>query len=223
VIRCAIFDCDGTLVDSGATIHRALGLAFEEHGLTLPPRSQAQRVIGLSLVEAMAFLAPALDEAEHRALAETYKNAFVRLRAQQQVDEPLFDGILPLLDALEAGGWVLAVATGKSDRGLKHCLAAHGLHARFISLQTADRHPSKPHPSMALTAMADCGAEPERSIVIGDTGWDMGMAKAAGCHAIGALWGYHDHHELRAAGADALAEAPADVLALSEQLVSVTA
>jgi phosphoglycolate phosphatase len=223
MIRCAIFDCDGTLVDSGGTIHRALGLAFAEHGLELPPRSRAQRVIGLSLVEAMAELAPERDTDLHRRMAETYKDAFVTLRGQKAVEEPLYDGILPLLDALEANGWALAVATGKSDRGLRHCLTSHGLHARFVSLQTADRHPSKPHPSMALQALADCGADPERAVVIGDTAWDIGMAKAAGCHAIGVLWGYHEHGELTAAGADALAERPADVVDQAEQLVSVAA
>jgi phosphoglycolate phosphatase len=223
MIRCAIFDCDGTLVDSGATIHRALGLAFAEHGLTLPARSEAQKVIGLSLVEAMAQLAPELSGEEHQRLSDTYKQAFVTLRGAGEVDEPLFDGILPLLDALEERGWLLAVATGKSDRGLRHCLERHGLHARFLSLQTADRHPSKPHPSMALTAMAECGAEPARSVVIGDTGWDMGMARAGGCHALGALWGYHDRTELLQAGADALAEGPDEVLDLAERMVKVAA
>lgn len=221
--RCAIFDCDGTLVDSGGTIHRALGLAFAEHGLTLPPRSESQKVIGLSLVEAMAMLAPELPDDEHRALSETYKQAFVAMRGAREVEEPLFDGILPLLDALEARGWLLAVATGKSDRGLRHCLTAHGIHARFLSLQTADRHPSKPHPSMALQALTDCGAEPAQAVVIGDTGWDMGMAKAAGCRAIGALWGYHDAVELTDAGADVLASEPAEVFDLAEQLVKVAA
>jgi phosphoglycolate phosphatase len=156
-------------------------------------------------------------------MAETYRQSFVTLRGQAQVEEPLFDGILPLLDALEERGWLLAVATGKSDRGLKHCLTSHGLHHRFLSLQTADRHPSKPHPSMALTAMADCGAAPKQCVVIGDTAWDMGMAKGAGCHAIGALWGYHDAAELTGAGANALAAEPAEVLAIAEELVKVAA
>ncbi|WP_426268015.1 HAD-IA family hydrolase [Sphingomonas sp. LHG3443-2] len=222
-MRCAVFDCDGTLVDSGGTIHRALGLAFAEHGLELPPRQQAQRVIGLSLVEAMAELAPSQDSDLHGRMAQTYKDAFVTLRGQQQVEEPLYDGILPLLDALEERGWLLAVATGKSDRGLRHCLTAHGLHARFLSLQTADRHPSKPHPSMTLQALADCGADPQHSVVIGDTGWDMRMAKAAGAHAIGVLWGYHEEAELRAAGADTIAARPADVLDQAEQLVKAAA
>ena len=223
MIRCAIFDCDGTLVDSGGTIHRALGLAFAEHDVPMPPRHLAQKVIGLSLVEAMQALAPELEPDSHQLLAHTYKDAFVTLRADRQVEEPLYDGIVAQLDALEARGWRLAVATGKSDRGLRHCLTAHGIHARFVSLQTADRHPSKPHPSMVLTAMADCGAEPAQSVVIGDTGWDMGMACAAGAHGIGVLWGYHDETELRAAGASVLAAEPAELVELCETLVGVAA
>ncbi len=219
MIRLAIFDCDGTLVDSGATIHRALAEAFTLRGRPVPEQRDSKKVVGLSLPEAMAMLAPDADAAEHARLAEAYKDAFVGLRAAGQVAEPLFDGILPLLDALEADGWLLAVATGKSDRGLQHCLAANGLADRFISLQTADRHPSKPHPSMALQAMADAGADPHMSAVIGDTGWDMGMARAAGCGAIGVTWGYHDEAELWATGAQAVAAEPLDVLGIADRLV----
>ena len=137
--RLAIFDCDGTLVDSGATIHRALRAAFDVHGLECPPPAVSRKVIGLSLFEAMARLAP---DADHEALTRSYKDAFFAMRTDGHVEEPLFDGILPLLDILESEGWVLAIATGKSDRGLRHCLESHGIHARFMSLQTADRHPS---------------------------------------------------------------------------------
>jgi phosphoglycolate phosphatase len=216
----AIFDCDGTLVDSGATIHRALRAAFDTHGFDCPPPAVSRKVIGLSLVEAMAVLAP---QADHEALSRTYKDAFIALRAGGHVEEPLFDGILPLLDALEAEGWLLAVATGKSDRGLRHCLESHGIHARFVSLQTADRHPSKPHPGMARLAMAEAGAAPESSVVIGDTSYDMGMAVAAGTGAIGAAWGYHDRDELTAAGAHGIAEEPADVLGIARQWVEKAA
>jgi phosphoglycolate phosphatase len=210
--RLAIFDCDGTLVDSGASIHRALKAAFEVHGLDCPPPSISRKIIGLSLVEAMAALAPRYD---HDALSRTYKEAFFAMRQDGHVEEPLFEGILPLLDALEADGWLLAVATGKSDRGLRHCLESHGIHARFVSLQTADRHPSKPHPAMALAAIAEAGAAPETSVVIGDTSFDIGMALAAGAGAIGAGWGYHEAEELAAAGAHGIAEGPADVLAIA--------
>jgi phosphoglycolate phosphatase len=212
VNRLAIFDCDGTLVDSGATIHRALSAAFEHNGLELPPPHISRKVIGLSLTEAMAALLPDAAPERHLAIAEDYKRAFWTLRAAGQVDEPLFEGVLELLDRLEDEGWLLAVATGKSDRGLRHCLDQHGIHARFVSLQTADRHPSKPHPSMVSQAIADAGAAPETSVVVGDTSFDMAMAINAGARGIGAGWGYHDSDELLAAGAVAVAERPLDVL-----------
>ena len=218
--RLAIFDCDGTLVDSGATIYRALQTAFELHDLDCPPPSVSRKVIGLSLAEAMTALAP---DADPDALSRTYKEAFFAMRHAGQVEEPLFDGILPLIDALEGAGWLLAVATGKSDRGLRHCLESHGIHARFVSLQTADRHPSKPDPAMTLAAIAEAGSASELSIVIGDTSFDMGMAVAAGTGAIGAAWGYHDAEELRAAGAHSVAQAPADVLGLARQWVEKAA
>ena len=210
--RLAIFDCDGTLVDSGATIYAALKTSFERNGLAVPPPVRARRVIGLSLVEAMASLLPDLGAEDHLELAEDYKRAFMALRVAGQVEEPLFDGALELLDALEAQGWLLAVATGKSDRGLNHCLTRHGIHARFVSLQTADRHPSKPHPSMVEQAIADAGAAPATTIVVGDTSFDMAMAANAGAEGIGAGWGYHEAEELLAAGAIGVAEEPIGVL-----------
>ena len=205
--KLAIFDCDGTLVDSGATIHAALGTALGAHGHDCPPPAVTRQVIGLSLDEAMAALVP---EADYSQLSRSYKDAFVAMRGAGQVEEPLYDGITDLLDAREADGWLLGVATGKSDRGLRHCLTIHGIFDRFITLQTADRHPSKPHPAMALAAMAEAGAEPHRTVFIGDTGWDMGCARAAGCGAIGAGWGYHELDELRAMGAHFVAGQPAE-------------
>jgi len=212
VNRLAIFDCDGTLVDSGATIHRALSTAFEQNGLELPAPEVSRKVIGLSLTEAMSALLPEAPPERHIALAEDYKRAFWNLRAAGEVEEPLFDGVLELLDTLEHDGWLLAVATGKSDRGLKHCLENHGIRARFVSLQTADRHPSKPHPSMVEQAIADAGSAPKASVVVGDTSFDMAMAVSAGASGIGAGWGYHDAEELLEAGAVAVAERPTDVL-----------
>jgi phosphoglycolate phosphatase len=219
VTKLAIFDCDGTLVDSGTTIHSALAETFELHGVALPPPRECRKVIGLSLIQAMGALVPDAAESDHFQLAETYKTCFHRARREGRVEEPLFDGILDLLDTLESNGWLLAVATGKSDRGLRLCLESHGLHARFLSLQTADRHPSKPAPQMALAAMADAGAAPGRTIVIGDTSFDMGMAVAAGATGIGAGWGYHEPEELLSAGACAVADAPADVAAIAENAI----
>lgn len=217
--RLALFDCDGTLVDSGATINRVLALTFAEAGLPVPEARQSRRVIGLSLIEAMSALLPDLDTADHAALAENYKRQFIALRGAGEVEEPLFDGVLDLLDRLEQDGWLLGVATGKSDRGLKHCLDLHGIHARFVSLQTADRHPSKPHPSMALLAIEEAGASPATTFVVGDTSFDMAMAAAAGALPVGAGWGYHDADDLLRAGAAGVAEAPGDVLALISEHV----
>lgn len=217
--RLAIFDCDGTLVDSGATIHTALRVSFEANGLEAPPPVVSRRVIGLSLTEAMAALLPDADAARHHKLAEDYKQAFMGLRVAGRVEEPLFDGVLELLDALEHEGWLLAVATGKSDRGLRHCLEQHGIHARFMSLQTADRHPSKPHPSMVEQAIADAGATPETTFVVGDTSFDMAMAVNAGATGIGAGWGYHDAEDLLDAGAVAVAGLPGEVLSLVREHV----
>lgn len=211
MVRLAIFDCDGTLADSGASIHRAVETTFLAHGLTPPPRSEAKKVIGLSLDLAMERLAP---DADHAALVDTYKHSFAAMRSAGDLHEPLFDGIGDLLDALDDDGWLLAVATGKSMRGLVHLLDHHGLASRFVSLQTADHNPSKPHPAMALAAMADAGADPSRTVFIGDTSWDMGCAVNAGVGAIGAGWGYHDVDALLDAGAHGIASTPGEVAAL---------
>jgi phosphoglycolate phosphatase len=215
VNRLAIFDCDGTLVDSQASICRAMEACFAEAGLAAPCRTRTRRVVGLSLVEAMRAMLPEAEHDAHVALAEGYKRAFQRLRGDGLAEEPLYDGVAALIDALEAEGWLLGIATGKSDRGLKLCLERHGLAGRFVTLQTADRHPSKPHPSMIEAALAQAGAAAETSLMIGDTSFDMAMARAAGVRAIGVAWGYHDPHELTAAGADHVAVRPLDIIELA--------
>lgn len=213
--RLAIFDCDGTLVDSQHNICAAMAECFGAAGLAPPPHAQTRRVVGLSLVEAMRAMLPEAEPDFHAALAEDYKRAFQEMRARGLDEEPLYEGIAELIDALEADGWLLAVATGKSDRGLALCLEHHGLGGRFVSLQTADRHPSKPHPSMIDQAMAEAGAAAERTVMIGDTSYDMAMARAAGVGAIGVSWGYHDPHDLIGAGAHHIADIPREIVALT--------
>src|SRR4051794_35645926 len=216
--RLAIFDCDGTLVDSQANICVAMEECFVRAGFEAPPRERTRRVVGLSLVEAMRAMRPGAESEIHLALAEGYKQVFQGLRAEGLVEEPLYDGVADLLDTLEREGWLLAIATGKSDRGLALCLERHGLGGRFVSLQTADRHPSKPHPSMVEQALAEAGADPALSMMIGDTSYDMAMAKAAGVRAIGVAWGYHDAEELLAAGADYVVRHPSEITELVKVL-----
>jgi phosphoglycolate phosphatase len=210
--RLAVFDCDGTLVDSQANICRAMAAAYAALGLPAPPPAAIRGIVGLSLVEAVAMLSPDAGPSRHEELAAAYKQAFWRMRADATLDpEPLYDGIVALLDALAADGWQLGVATGKSDRGLALLLAHHGLADRFVTLQTADRHPSKPHPAMLEAAMAEAGADPHMTVMIGDTSYDMAMARAAGVRAIGVTWGYHDEAALRAGGAHVIAQVCAEV------------
>lgn len=208
MIRLAIFDCDGTLVDSQANIVTAMADAFAGAGLAAPDPAAVRRIVGLSLREAMTVLAPGADAV---ALAERYKSCFHRLRLEGRVEEALYDGVPAMLAAMEDAGWLLGVATGKSDRGLRLVLEHHGLAHRFVTLQTADRHPSKPHPAMIEQALAETGAERAQAVMIGDTSFDIAMAHNAGVRAIGVAWGYHDPAELLAEGADAVARHPSEI------------
>jgi phosphoglycolate phosphatase len=180
--------------------------AFDEARMVPPPRHATRRIVGLSLVEAMRVLLPDATDTLHRDMAERYKASFFTLRGNGLVDEPLYDGIAALLSELDESGWLLGVATGKSDRGLERCLDFHGIKGLFVTLQTADRHPSKPHPSMIEQALADAGVAVTDAVMIGDTVYDIHMGVAAGCKTIGVGWGYHPLDELREAGADFLVE-----------------
>jgi phosphoglycolate phosphatase len=207
-VKLAVFDCDGTLVDGQASICEAMEAGFAAAALPAPDRHLVRRIVGLSLPQAVRMLAPDASEDQLSIAVETYKDSFRSSRLEGRLQEPLFDGIVPLLDRLAAAGWTLAVATGKSDRGLFSCLTMHGIHDRFVSLQTADRHPSKPHPAMLEQAMQDAGAQPADTVMLGDTTFDMTMAQAAGARGVGVDWGYHTREELLAEGAEMVAETP---------------
>ena len=206
--RLALFDCDGTLVDGQAGVVNAMEASFTELGLPAPDRHQVRRIVGLSLPQAIRLLAPDTNEAIRAELDAAYRRIFRAARESGQLVEPLYDGIAELVGDLAAESWVLGVATGKSQRGLEHCLATHGLTAHFATLQTADHHPSKPHPSMVETALAETGVEARNCTMIGDTQFDMAMAVNAGVRAIGVDWGYHTVEELLEAGAEAVATSP---------------
>lgn len=210
-VKLALFDCDGTLSDGQAEVCEAMAAAFDAAGLPAPDQHEVRRIVGLSLPVAIARLAPDEEPEVHAFAVTQYKHFYFQARQQGRVIEPLFNGIAPLVERLHDSGWTLGVATGKSDRGLNATLAMHGLARFFTTLQTADRHPSKPNPSMALAAMAEVKAAPDATVMIGDTAYDMEMARAAGVRAIGVAWGYHAPEELLAAGASAVAATPAEL------------
>lgn len=215
--RLAVFDCDGTLVDGQADVCWAMERAFTRAGLPAPDNHAVRRIVGLSLPAAVRSLAPELSDDQNRAVTEFYRSSFRARREEGLLDEPLYDGIADLLRDLHAGGWSLAVATGKSDRGLAACLAAHGIADLFVSLQTADRHPSKPHPAMLEAALSEAGASRAQAVMIGDTSFDMMMARNIGVAAIGVGWGYHGAGELLASGAALVVATAADLATALEE------
>jgi phosphoglycolate phosphatase len=177
--------------------------AFAACGLEPPSRARSLSIVGLSLAEAFTALVGAGGPIE--ALAEAYKAAFGRLRADPACEEPLFPGAEALIARLAARSDImLGIATGKSRRGVAHILETHGWTDVFATVQTADDAPSKPDPTMLRQALADTGIQAESAVMIGDTSFDMGMAKAARLHAVGVSWGYHPVAALREAGADTI-------------------
>jgi len=191
-LRLVIFDVDGTLVDSQAEIFAAMTLAFQSEGQDVPARDRVLSIVGLSLDEAFAALCPEVAKVQRSRLVEGYKGAFMQLRTENQEMGPLFPGAMDALEVLRAQDHtLLAVATGKSRRGLDKVLERHGLTGVFQSEQVADHHPSKPNPSMILTALNETGVAPDRSVMLGDTTFDMDMARGAGIKKIGVSWGYH--------------------------------
>jgi len=204
--RLAVFDVDGTLIDSQHNIVASMIGACERNAVAAPGADEIRRIIGLSLQEAVMRLLPGVEDGLILRVIEDYKNGFAELRARPDHHEPLFPGVMEALDALEADGWVLAVATGKSRRGLLAMIDRHGLQGRFVSLQSADDNPGKPDPAMLRRAIAEAGARAEESVMIGDTSYDMQMGRSAGARAIGVGWGYHAPEELLATGADLVVE-----------------
>ncbi len=197
-LRLVIFDVDGTLIDSQAEILAAMTLAFAGEGIAMPDRNAVLSIVGLSLDEAFMRLCPDADAAGRGRLVAGYKDAFAGLRTQEKELGPLFPGARAALEVLQAQDHtLLAVATGKSRRGLDKVLERHGLTGVFHSEQVSDHHPSKPNPSMILTALNETGVSPQATVMLGDTTFDMDMGRAAGVRTIGASWGYHPADDLR--------------------------
>ena len=202
--RLVVFDCDGTLVDSQYVIIESMQGAFERHGLALPTPKAIKHIVGLSLPDAISRLYGPNEEDEKPSidiLASAYRDDFTKVRASKQIHEPLYPHVIETLELLQEAGYLLGIATGKSQCGLLETLGAHGLTKYFATLQTADIAPGKPHPGMMERAMAETGAEKDDTVLIGDTVFDIEMAHNAGTRAFGVSWGYHEVDKLHAAGA----------------------
>ncbi len=221
-MKLVIFDCDGTLVDSQHMICAAMRQAYEANNLSVPAREQLLAIVGLSLPDAFRRLAAMTSrDVDHpvESLVTCYKNAFAELRSSIDHLEPLYPGAREAVDTLAGRpDTLLGIATGKSQRGVRAVLGRHGLAERFATIQTSDDAPSKPHPGMVLAAMRETGAAPHETVVVGDTVFDLEMARAAGACAIGVGWGYHPPAALRDAGADAMIEGFADLLPTLDRL-----
>jgi len=201
-VKLIIFDCDGTLVDSQHGIVHSMQQAYALVGIEWPGREATMSIVGLSLIEAMRHMAPQHDHQTHVALAEAYKSTFKAARLERMHEEPLYDGCREVLDQYHAmDDVILAIATGKSQRGVKALIEREGLQGYFTSIQTADDAPSKPHPGMIHQAVSETGTMLEKTVMVGDTTYDMAMARSAGVGAIGVSWGYHPAESLISSGA----------------------
>ena len=182
------FDWDGTLFDSTALIVKCIQAAVRDVGGTVPSDQDAAYVIGLGLMQALAHAAPDVPRERYTQLGERYQHHYVR----EQNRISLFEGVLPMLESLRERGHLLAVATGKSRRGLDEALHTVELQGRFHGSRTADETAGKPHPLMLMELMAEFGTSPERTLMIGDTTHDLQMALNAGCASLGVSYGAHE-------------------------------
>ena len=202
----ALFDCDGTLLDGQHTVLAAMRDAWADHGLGRPDDDRVRGMIGLALHDAIGRILPEHAEADPVAVMASYRRAYFVHREQHGAVDPAYPGIAECLDRLEQAGILLGVATGKSLRALHAAMAAHGWSDRFVTIQTPDHGPGKPDPNMVHRALAEAGVDADRTIMIGDTSFDMEMAMAAGVGAIGVAWGYHPVEALNAAGAERIVD-----------------
>ena len=216
----AVFDVDGTLVDSREIIFDCAREGFAMSGLPEPTYDEVRQIVGLTLHEALGRMAPDLDAPGLDQLVANFQRVFRRYHEDLHFVEPLYEGAAELLDHLKAEGWKIAMATGKSRRGVETIIRMHGWADLFDSTHCSDDGPGKPHPAMLQAAMAARDASPERTVMIGDTAHDITMARAAGARAQGVAWGFHTAEEVAAAGADHVADTFADLRAALDRFAA---
>ena len=219
-MKLVLFDCDGTLVDSAHLIHEVMVRTFRHFELDEPLPAATHAIIGLTLDVAIARMR-GLDavDAQASAMMAHYKSIFGPTRLEAGFQEPLFAGIDGVMaDLASQDDLILGAVTGKSRRGLNLVCETHGWTETFFVSRTADDCPSKPHPAMVLECCDVAGISAPDTIVIGDSIYDMEMAKAAGAKALGVSWGYGAVADLSRAGADAIAGSTAEIPALIRQI-----
>ncbi len=217
-LKLVLFDADGTLVDSIAVIHECMRRTFVAHGLEEPREAQSRAIVGLTLDKAIAtMLGQEIDE-QIVAMANHYKKTYLEVARETGHESSLFPGIEAMIHRLaKIDNLLIGMVTGKARRGIDRFLDAHGFRPFFIVSRSADDCPSKPHPAMVLECCREAGMEAKDTVVVGDTSFDMLMAKTAGAHAYGVKWGYHAPEELENAGADRMVSSVAE---LEELLVA---
>jgi phosphoglycolate phosphatase len=197
----AVFDVDGTLIDSRAIIYRAACEGAAAIGLPEPAYDAVRQIVGLSLHEALARLEPTLTDVELADFVAAFQESFRRMHADPGFSEPPYEGAEDLLRRLHRDGWRIGMATGQSRRGVERNLLRAGWADWFCTTHCADDGPGKPHPSMLIEAMRATGAAFNETVMIGDTSHDMTMAAAAQVRGQGVAWGFHTVEEVKAAGA----------------------
>lgn len=211
-MKAILFDCDGTIADSCAMICEIMRMVFVKHGLEVPLDSETRAIIGLSLDTAIGQLKPDASVDEIGRMAETYRTIFRSARSEPKFREALFPGMKALVRDLAARQDVcVGMVTGKSRRGVDAICETHGMTDWFAVVRTADDCASKPHPAMVLESCDVLGLSPSDVLVVGDSIYDMQMAKAAGASALGVEWGTFALPSLIAAGAFAVAETVEDL------------
>ena len=193
--RLLVFDWDGTIIDSAASIAECIRDASRELGLEVPDRERASHVIGLGLHDAMRLAVPSLPAERYPEFVASYRKHFLARKDSMQ----LFEGMRGLLDELSRK-YVLAIATGKSRRGLDRDLEVHHLKPVFAASRCADETNPKPHPAMLLELMGELNALESETLMVGDTSHDLEMARAAGVAALAVTYGAHPEAGLRACG-----------------------